>query len=495
MALNNEQNKALQACKDGRNVFLTGAPGVGKSFVTKSIISHFRKHLGTKELGVTASTGCAAVLIGGSTVHSFMRVGLAKREASELYRTICRKYHQRYVDLKELKVLIIDEISMIDAAFFEKISEYMSLVKNDKRPFGGVQLVLVGDFYQLPPVHGDYCFESPVWSALKLKTAELTVQVRQAGDPVFQNLLTEIREGLVTPDTMSILSNCVGNKLDKKIKYTKLYPKNIDVDRINEHFMQKVMEKYGHRSHTFKNDIKGTVGICVDCQVMITRNLDTECGIINGTRGVVESIDYHSEVVIIKLCSGSSYEVAMVELLDDDETPVCSIMPLKLAWATTIHKSQGATIDKLDIDLGGDIFAYGQAYTALSRAVSLNGLRIKAVLKRSFKTDPKVKQFYDDMKWTDAIKTPVSKAPEPPVVVAAPEPEPPTPVAAPDVNIEAEPPTPVAAPKPPFPTTVATIKAELKLYGVKCTGVKAVLVARLVALREAAAPVPFPAEA
>lgn len=462
-------------------------------------------------------------------MHSFMYVGLAKREANDLLSTLRRKHNPRYQELKELQVLIIDEISMIDAALFEKISEYMSLIKKDPRPFGGIQVVLVGDFYQLPPVKGDYCFESSVWPRLNLETAELVVQVRQAGDPTFQTLLTEIREGVVTPETMSILSNCMGNKLDKKIKYTKLYPKNVDVDRINKHFMEKLMEKYGHTSHTFQNELKGTVDICIGCQVMITRNLATECGIINGTRGVVETIDKGSSVVIIRLCSGNSFEVDMVDLLDDDDVIIATIMPLKLAWATTIHKSQGATIDKLDIDLGGDIFAYGQAYTALSRAVSLDGLRIKAVLRRSFKTDPKVKQFYDDMKWTHASQTPMSiQPPESPIPVAAPEvkievPQPPSPipVAAPEVKIEVEPeapeppspipvaapdaevkievpespsPIPVAAPELPFPTTVATIKAELKMHGAKCTGVKAVLVARLVALREAAALAPTSAE-
>ena len=407
MTLNPEQEQAYRACAAGKNVFLTGPPGTGKSYTLNYIIDYFKRR-GTK-LGIAASTGCAAVLIGGTTLHSFLKVGLARGSALELAEKTKKKQKKKVEQLKNLEVLVVDEISMIDSAFFCKIGQYLKHIRSNDKPFGGLQVVLVGDFYQLSPVDGKYAFENSIWTSLDLHTIKLTECIRQSGDLIFQRILTEVREGVVSKETLSILKNCSGLENTADLNYTKLYSINVDVDAINQTHYAKVQEKLKppHIKREFRNGDKTSVELCKGCQIMITHNINIDAGLVNGTKGIVTYIDptFNSELVTIRLASGSVVVISMFQITDDNDPlkKAYDIMPLKLAWATTIHKSQGATIELLEIDLGRSIFAYGQAYTALSRAVSLEPLRITDISKYSFKTDPKVIEFYKNLVVTDSL--------------------------------------------------------------------------------------------
>ena len=217
--MNTEQTKAIDLIKqnntdidgDTNNIFITGAAGCGKSFVLNEIIKWLLNTYTNDndcEIGVTASTGAAAVLLdNGRTLHSYLSIGTGIKSASELYSSMSKYVKEKLI---KLKILIIDEISMINDILFTKISDYLSLIKNNDMPFGGVNLILVGDFHQLPPVKGKYCFKSPVWDNLNLNIINLTTPIRQ-NDAQFISILDEIRNNKITKENFDILKNTKNN--------------------------------------------------------------------------------------------------------------------------------------------------------------------------------------------------------------------------------------------------------------------------------------------
>lgn len=182
--LNIEQQFAFDEFKTGKNIFLTGPAGTGKSVTLKKIIEHCE--FSALKYGVTATTGTAAFLIGGKTLHSYLGLGLAKESAEEIFKFVRYKLKHVADKIRALNVLIIDEISMLDKELLEKISAYLSLLRRNSSPFGGLQIVLTGDFCQLEPVNGEYCFLSDLWKTINLKTIYLHKLVRQDGDTEFQ---------------------------------------------------------------------------------------------------------------------------------------------------------------------------------------------------------------------------------------------------------------------------------------------------------------------
>jgi ATP-dependent DNA helicase PIF1 len=406
--LNFEQASALKSFKSGKNIFLTGPAGTGKS-VTLSKIKDHCESTGLK-FGITATTGTSAFLIGGKTIHSFLGVGLAKESAEQIFEYVRYKLSHIAKKLRELQVLIIDEISMLDIELFDKISEYLCYMRKNKNPFGGLQIVLTGDFCQLEPVSGDYCFSSPIWSKLNLKTIYLHKLIRQDGDLVFQSMLKKLRYGKCSQKTYDILS-ALSTKDFGDIKPTILYPRNYDVDKINKLESEKLIASNAKRMKyeleypkLSKNkektirwikslDLPEVIEFSVGDQVVITANIDQDIGIVNGTRGVI--VDVKSRCVIIKKINGNIIEIKYHKSIcvEDKDVYVCYI-PLKLAYALSIHRSQGMTLDAIEIDIGSKIFAAGQAYTALSRAQSLNSVKIKSISKKSFIVNPSVIEFY-----------------------------------------------------------------------------------------------------
>lgn len=424
--LNAKQKVAVEQTMNGENILITGPAGTGKSFTIKYIIELLRDE--KKNVGLTATTGTAAFIIGGQTIHSFMGMGIGEETLQEIFIKI-KNRSNIYKTLSTLDVLIIDEVSMLDNMLFEKISDILCYVKSHSlkddellhKPFGGIQIIFIGDFCQLAPVNGTYCFLSTLWKKANIKVVVLEELVRQNDDTLFQQILQIIRKGKCTDNILKVLNALRDTQFDDEIIPTKLYPKNVNVDKINEIEITKLKECGNKRCYykaeagssgggsgssvssvssganlvSLANIAKYDVELVENAQVIITRNIDISNGLVNGMRCVIKSL--FKEFVLVKDCYGEFHNIAYYkDVFEKSKTSILH-MPLKVSYALSIHKSQGMTIDALEIDLGDNIFTCGQAYTALSRAKSLRSIRIIDVSKNSFKMNPNVKAFYNSM--------------------------------------------------------------------------------------------------
>ena len=393
--LNKEQEDALVDVMSGKNVFITGGAGVGKSFLVQEIVKSFFKS--KKTIGVCGMTGCAALIIGGMTVHSFLGIGLGKESAMKLAEKV-RKFPAALARILESDALLIDEVSMLNAELFEKINQFLQIVRRKKVPFGGMQIVLVGDPFQLCPVEGEYFFASLDYKDFIVHN--LSMNMRQRGDPTFKNLLDRVRWGVCCDEDLVVLKKLQHTKFPDGIIPTKLYSKNVSVDSINLAELNKLnspqqdFEAVANHEVAKKwmvtNRIPEKIRLCIGAQVMCTKNIPI-LGLVNGSRGVIT--DLAPNHVSMKLLDGRIVKVPFVTIPFQLESIKLLYMPIKLAWAVTIHSAQGLTIDALEVDLGKDIFTWGQAYTGLSRATSLATVRITSVLGTSFVTNPKVIHF------------------------------------------------------------------------------------------------------
>lgn len=377
-----EQEYAVYIIKEKKNVFISGNAGVGKSYLLK--------HLKTiiPNIHLTASTGIAAVNIGGMTLHSWSGIGLGNLPVNKL--TFSGKVISR---IRLAKVLAIDEISMISAEVFDLVNDVMKLIRKNDSPFGGIQLILFGDFFQLPPIQGDFCFNAKAWTELNIKNIILKKVFRQS-DEVFINLLNNVRHANLSLEDIGILTTRIKCKCLDEIQPTRLVSHNDQADKINKIELEKINSSV----HTFKAKYRGTdqlkieflkkncvaydtLDLKVGSHVMMLRNTHSEKGIINGSVGIVKDISTYPIVMFengIELIIAP--EVWELERYDDAIGKVvieASIeqVPLIFSWAITIHKSQGMTLNKIRCDLS-KVFTYGQSYVALSRVKSLDGLYI-----------------------------------------------------------------------------------------------------------------------
>ena len=409
--LNEKQKLAVEQTMNGENILITGPAGTGKSYTIKYIIELLKKH--NKNIGLTATTGTAAFIIGGQTIHSFMGMGIGEETLAEIFIKI-KNRSSIYRTLAELDVLIIDEVSMMDTSLFENISGLLCYVKSHylkdegllRKPFGGIQIIFIGDFCQLAPVKGVYCFLSALWKDADIKVIMLDELVRQNDDVLFQKMLQIIRKGKCTENILKVLNALRNTQFDDEIIPTKLYPKNVNVDRINEIEITKLKAE-GNKRCLYKaeaskgielsqaNIAKYDVELVENAQVIVTRNIDISNGLVNGMRGVVKKL--FNEFAIVKDCEGNLHTIAYYKDVFEKSKSSILHLPLKVSYALSIHKSQGMTIDALEIDLGDNIFTCGQAYTALSRAKSLRSIRVMDVSKDSFKINPFVKAFYSSI--------------------------------------------------------------------------------------------------
>lgn len=397
-----DQQKAFDLFKSKKSLLICGGGGNGKSYLIKGISDHCDEKC--IEHIVCSTTGTSAVNINGRTLHSVFGIRPDTKDFEAHATKIMSDQRMKVIhsSLKRVKVIIIDEVSMLDNVLCEAVSTILKIIKFSNAPFGGVQMVFVGDLFQLPPVTNTYCFLSKCWNELKPKVVELKTVVRQAGDLAFQKILAEVRMGDVSDDTYNLLEGLKDTTFPDHIIPTKLYPKNVAVDNINNIELQK-LKATGKQSSIYKptftnvapksqeNMLKDlTVELCVGAQVMVIRNINLSANLVNGSRGVVTGL--HKKGVFIQVVDGSTHDITFTK--DDLENKKSvSFLPLKLAYAITIHKSQGATLDAIELDLGKDIFQCGQAYTGLSRAKTMKSVRITNLCKGAWQTDPLVLEW------------------------------------------------------------------------------------------------------
>lgn len=421
--MNAEQIVALQTVLSGKNVFLTGPPGTGKSYILKAVIQQLKEK--QIKYAITASTGCSAVLINGQTIHSYLGMGNGTLKVDKIVDSLKSK-KAKWKQISELQVLIIDEISMIDNNTFELVSHILQLVRVSEEVFGGIQLLLVGDFCQLPPVQGNYCFTSPLWNKIEMQTIQLVKSMRQKNDEEFQKILGEVRFGKCSKKIFERLQKLKETSFDA-ILPTKLYSLVADVQAINNHMFKKVVtakykdaktiqcfpitedftdlvsktyddDKYIFKYNPLSNDKYAKLDdyiivLAKGLQVMVTRNINFETGLINGTTGIITSLT-ESSVCIQDIHDKKHVIHYHTDKNDNNQTHI-KFMPIKLAYAMSIHKSQGATLDAIEVDGSTFIFAPGQLYTALSRAKNLSSIRLLDLDKGSFMCHQSVKEFYN----------------------------------------------------------------------------------------------------
>lgn len=430
LKMNDSQKQAFSLVQSGKNIFLTGPAGSGKSYLIRHIVEWVESQ--GKKVGLTALTGCAALLLGqkAKTLHSWAGIGLG-RESVDVLATIVSKSIAAKKRWKQVSMLIIDEVSMMTPELLEKLDIIGKRIRNNAAPWGGIQLVLCGDFFQLPPVMkglsgestsvGRFAFESPTWNASQLIPVVLTKIERQT-DEGFQQILNECRIGELSSTTCQMLESRKG--LDWKslqIRPTLLFSRNTDVDTINEKnivALNKPIVKYDVQTVIIQdplNPLDIPVGeelerieqrldhdanyvphleLCLNAQVMLISNLDIEAGLVNGSRGVIVGF-YDDKIPIVKFMYGDPIPIA-AQLWQSNEYPIVyrSQIPLRVAYAITIHKSQGATLDCALIDIGKSTFEFGQAYVALSRVRNLGGLYIWNLDTTKIQAHPTVVSFY-----------------------------------------------------------------------------------------------------
>lgn len=398
------QKEALDLLMMGHSVFLTGQAGSGKTYLLTKYIEFLKGH--KVGVAVTASTGIAATHLNGITIHSWSGIGI-RDSLDEKYLSRLFSNSNIRTRIQNAKVLIIDEISMFHSYRLDMVNQVCKTLRQNDVSFGGLQVILCGDFFQLPPVpdanHEKSCFayKSQSWEELDLKICYLDEQHRQL-DESFLKVLNNIRTSDVSEYTFDKLSGRLNKSLPAGIIPSKLYTHNVDVDAINNFELAKINKpekKYLMTSRgnpdliaTLKKGCLAFEELVVkeDAVVMFVKNNQNK-GYVNGTLGKVVGFD-EDDYPIVKTYSGQEI-IAKPEswTIENDEEVIAEIsqVPLRLAWAITIHKSQGMTLDAAEIDLSKS-FAYGMGYVALSRVKSLDGIRLMGINQNALLVDEEI---------------------------------------------------------------------------------------------------------
>lgn len=402
------QQEALKILQSGENVFLTGPAGSGKTFVLNKFVSYLKDN--KIKVGVTASTGIAATHLGGLTIHSWAGIGI--KEFLSHYDIEDLLSNEKVVGrIQAARVLIIDEISMLPPNVLEMVNHVCQAVRQSIAPFGGLQFVACGDFFQLPPVTRDnglkkFAFESEAWQKAQMKICYLEEQHRQE-DEDFLKILNEIRNDMVSVWAREKLNGRLQKKIEGFDKPTKLYTHNLDVDRINKQELGKIIAK----PKTFDMTAKGAKNLVdnlkrgclapeelvlkIGAIVMFVRNKFSGATpvYVNGTMGTVVGFN-GSNMPIIQTRHGKVEAEKASWTIEDGSGVKAEIiqLPLKLAWAITVHKSQGLSLDCAEIDLSG-CFEPGMGYVALSRVRTLDGLKLLGLNELSLKVSERILEF------------------------------------------------------------------------------------------------------
>lgn len=407
--LSTEQQQALDLLRSGENVFLTGGAGCGKSYVVRE----FLKELDPKIFPVLASTGAAAVLVGGRTFHSFFGLGIMEGGPDATYEK-ASKDNKVLARLRKVEGAIIDEVSMIPGEALMIAEALAQKARNSRLPWGGMRVICVGDFAQLPPVQKmgspkrDWCFLNGVWKSSGFQSIQL-VHNHRVEDPHYKKILDHVRVAQLTPIVENFLNEHTFPH-DTQENSTRLFPRREQSEKFNLFKLAEIYEDEVEIStiylgeNKFLETIKKVAPVPevlkmkIGCKVIFVQN-DPQKRWINGTRGTVT--DIRSDKIVVKKDQGRDVQVDKVSFSaqDADGNVLASAIqyPLNLAYATTIHKSQGATLDQLWCDLRS-LWEPGQAYVAMSRLRSGQGLKILGWNRRSFVADSTVLDFYKTIK-------------------------------------------------------------------------------------------------
>ena len=453
-----EQQLCLDKYLKGENMFITGPGGTGKSFLIKNIVADAEEK--KKIIKVCALTGCAAILLQckATTLHMFSGIGLASKKNVEIVEELFTKKRHKLKNWRGLEILIIDEVSMMSLKILLLLDLIARKFYKKNVPFGGLQVIFTGDFYQLSPVfsnynekekekeEGMYCFEHELWNQLFTKENQIVLKtIYRQNDELLLKVLKYVRKGQISPSTKAILQSRIFNDEDldliKKEKVlTILSPIKRDVEHINAKEYLKLDSSETEITHNLfyvdlsakNNDcekekngvymfelllksnehlkreydflaaniiaekcLKLKIGTHVMCVVNI--NVCGELHIANGSQGIIVGFN-EDNLPYVKF--NNSKEPILIDYYiwksEVHKSIGVSQIPLIYSWAITIHKAQGLTLENAIIDIGSNIFAYGQTYVALSRLKSLDGLYLTSFDYSKIKCNPLVKEFYGD---------------------------------------------------------------------------------------------------
>lgn len=418
--LNKEQNAAYKMAIQGRSMFIMGQGGTGKSYLIDKIYNRLVQIHGFIKVAKTSTTGISAININGRTIHSWAGIGIGTESADDLIKAMFPTSREKW---SKVKAIIIDEISMLNPETLDKLYSIGS--KLNKEP---IQWILVGDPFQLPVVKSTkLCHDALCWrNIVGPRTVILHQNFRQA-DPVYRRLLNQVRLGICTRKTIDILNSRVDADISNEygILPTVLYSTNKSVSDKNTIELEK-LKKEGARSVVYNaqyvckynsskqktekliadfqknSNLEDKIELCIGAQIMFKKNMP-DLEVVNGTKGIITGFEVIANKVlpIVTLLNGMILTVTLQEFkysVKNEFEIIKTQIPVKLAWATTIHASQGSELDLVLADIGSSIFDYGQAYVVLSRVKTLTGLSLISFKESSIIVNQRlIEKYYPEI--------------------------------------------------------------------------------------------------